>query len=199
MPFMKKLKKLYDWVLHWAHTPYGVPALFGISFAESSFFPVPPDVLQIALSISRPAKSFYYAFISAIGSVLGGILGYGIGLFLMDIIGWPILRMYGLQTKYEIVQALFQKYDAWAVAIAGFTPIPYKLFTIASGAFDIHFGVFVIASVLSRSARFFIVATLIYFFGRPIKAFIEKYFNLLTFVFFALLIGGFLAIKYVLN
>src|SRR3989338_8101827 len=105
IPFMKKLKKLYDWVLHWAHTPYGVPALFGISFAESSFFPVPPDVLQIALSISRPAKSFYYAAVSSVASVLGGIFGYGIGLFLMDIIGWPILRMYGLQTQYEIVQA----------------------------------------------------------------------------------------------
>ena len=196
---MKKLKKLYDWVLHWAHTPYGVPALFGISFAESSFFPVPPDVLQIALSISRPLKSFYYAFISSIGSVLGGIAGYGIGLFLMDLIGVPILHFYGLETKYEVVQALFQKYDAWAVAIAGFTPIPYKLFTIASGAFDISFGVFVIASVLSRSARFFLVATLIYFFGQPIKEFIEKYFNLLTFIFFALLIGGFLAIKYVLQ
>ena len=196
---MKKLKQLYDWVLHWAHTPYGVPALFGISFAESSFFPVPPDVLQIALSISRPLKSFYYAFISSIGSVLGGIAGYGIGLFLMDLIGVPILHFYGLETKYEVVQALFQKYDAWAVAIAGFTPIPYKLFTIASGAFDISFGVFVIASVLSRSARFFLVATLIYFFGQPIKEFIEKYFNLLTFIFFALLIGGFLAIKYVLQ
>jgi len=117
----------------------------------------------------------------------------------MDLIGVPILHFYGLETKYEVVQALFQKYDAWAVAIAGFTPIPYKLFTIASGAFDISFGVFVIASVLSRSARFFLVATLIYFFGQPIKEFIEKYFNLLTFIFFALLIGGFLAIKYVLQ
>ncbi len=196
---MKKLKKLYDWVLHWAHTPYGVPALFGISFAESSFFPVPPDVLQIALSISRPAKSFYYALVSSIASVLGGMAGYGIGLFLMDLLGWPVLHFYGLETKYEMVRELFHKYDAWAVAIAGFTPIPYKLFTIASGAFGISFGVFVIASVLSRSARFFLVATLIYFYGRPIKDFIDKYFNLLTFAFFALLIGGFVAIKYLMH
>lgn len=196
---MALLKKLYNWVLHWANTPYGTPALFCISFAESSFFPVPPDVLQIALSISIPKKAFYYAFISSIASVLGGMAGYAIGLFLMDIVGWPILHFYGFESRFETVRLLFHQYDAWAVAIAGFTPIPYKLFTIASGAFSIHFGVFVVASFLSRSARFFLVATLIYIYGKPIKAFIEKYFNVLTFVFFVLFILGFIAIKFLIH
>jgi membrane protein YqaA with SNARE-associated domain len=188
---MKLLKTLYNWVLHWAHTPYGTPALFGISFAESSFFPVPPDVLQIALSISRPKRSFFYASVSSVASVLGGMAGYAIGVYLMSLIGWPILRFYGLEAQYDQVKILFQKYDAWAIAIAGFTPIPYKLFTIASGAFSIHFGVFVIASLLSRSARFFLAGLLIYFFGESIKGFIDRYFNLLTLIFFALLILGF--------
>lgn len=196
---MKLLKSLYNWVLHWAHTPYGTPALFGISFAESSFFPVPPDVLQIALSISRPKRSFFYAAISSVASVLGGMTGYAIGVHLMVWIGWPILNFYGLQQEYEQVKILFQKYDAWAIAVAGFTPIPYKLFTIASGAFSIHFGVFVIASLLSRSARFFLVGTLIYFFGESIKEFIDKYFNWLTILFFALLILGFYAVNVFLN
>lgn len=188
---MKLLKTLYNWVLHWAHTRYGTPALFGIAFAESSFFPVPPDVLQIALSISRPKRSFFYASISSVASVLGGIAGYAIGVYLMSLIGWPILHFYGLDAQYEHVKILFQKYDALAIAIAGFTPIPYKLFTIASGAFSIHFGVFVIASLLSRSARFFLVGLLIYFFGESIKGFIDRYFNLLTLLFFVFLILGF--------
>ncbi|MEK7790290.1 MAG: YqaA family protein [Deltaproteobacteria bacterium] len=188
---MKLLKSLYNWVLHWAHTPYGTPALFGIAFAESSFFPVPPDVLQIALSISRPKRSFFYASVSSVASVLGGMAGYAIGVYLMSLVGWPILHFYGLQAQYEHIQILFQKYDAWAIAIAGFTPIPYKLFTIASGAFSIHFGIFVIASLLSRSARFFLVGLLIYFFGESIRGFIDRYFNLLTLLFFVLLILGF--------
>lgn len=196
---MKLLKSLYNWVLHWAHTPYGTPALFGIAFAESSFFPVPPDVLQIALSISRPKRSFFYASVSSIGSVLGGIAGYAIGVYLMSLVGWPILHFYGLEAQYDHVKILFQKYDAWAIAIAGFTPIPYKLFTIASGAFSIHFGVFVIASLLSRSARFFLVGILIYFFGESIKKFIDKYFNLLTLLFFALLIAGFYLVNVFLH
>lgn len=196
---MKLLKSLYNWVLHWAHTRYATAALFGISFAESSFFPVPPDVLQIALSISRPKRSFFYAAVSSVASVLGGIAGYAIGVYLMSLIGWPILHFYRLEEQYEHVKILFQKYDAWAIAIAGFTPIPYKLFTIASGAFSIHFGVFVIASLFSRSARFFLVGLLIYFFGESIKGFIDKYFNLLTLLFFVLLILGFYLINVFLN
>jgi membrane protein YqaA with SNARE-associated domain len=192
------IRRLYNWVLHWAETPYGPIALFLLSFAESSFFPIPPDVLLIALAISIPARSFRYALNCSIASVLGGLFGYGIGLFLMDSIGMRILDLYGVMDKYEYVQELYMKYDAWAVGIAGFTPIPYKVFTISAGAFKISLPVFILASVISRSLRFFIVATLIYFYGKKIRTFIEKYFNLLTIIFSVLLIGGFVLIKYLL-
>jgi membrane protein YqaA with SNARE-associated domain len=190
------LRKLYDWVLSWAETRYGVPALFVLAFAESSFFPVPPDVLLIALAISIPAKSMYYALVCSVGSVLGGMAGYLIGSEFMASVGHEIIRLYGFTDKWELVGSLYNRYAAWAVGIAGFTPIPYKVFTIAGGAFNIDFFVFVIASVISRSARFFLVAGLIYFFGPAIRGFIERYFNILAVVFVVLLIGGFALVKY---
>lgn len=195
---MKYIRKLYDWVLHWAETPFAVPALFVLAFVESSFFPVPPDVLLITLSISIPKKAFRYATVCTAGSVIGGIFGYGIGLKFMDIIGIPILNLYGAMEQYEYVQNIYRKYDAWAVGMAAFTPIPYKVFTIAAGAFRINFPVFVMASIAGRAGRFFLVAGTIYIFGPQVKDFIEKYFNLLTFLFFALLILGFIAIRYML-
>ncbi|MEW6616728.1 MAG: YqaA family protein [Thermodesulfobacteriota bacterium] len=191
------LKKLYDWVLHWAETPYGTWALFILAFTESSFFPIPPDVLLIALAISIPQKSFKYALVCSIGSVLGGGFGYLIGLEFMEFIGKPIIDFYGVNDKYQYIQQLYNRYDAWAVAVAGFTPIPYKAFTIAAGAFKINFYTFFLASILSRSARFFIVGGLIYMFGPSIKSFVDRYFNILAIVFMALLILGFLAIKWV--
>lgn len=194
---MKIIKKLYDWVLHWAVTPYAVPALAILSFCESSFFPVPPDVLLIAMAIAIPKKSFRYAFICTGSSVIGGMFGYIIGLKLIDTIGFQILNLYGAMDKYEYIQLLYNKYDAWAVGIAGFTPIPYKVFTIAAGAFKINFPVFVLASIAGRAGRFFLVAAFIYFFGPKIKEFIDKYFNLLCIAFMILLIGGFLLVKYV--
>lgn len=193
---MKWMRKLYYWVLSWAFTPYAVPALFGLAFAESSFFPVPPDVLLIALAISVPAKAFYYALICSIGSVLGGMVGYLIGYGLMDVIGYRIVDFYGFTDKWNVVGDLYNRYAAWAVGIAGFTPIPYKVFTIAGGAFKIDFLVFVLASAVSRSARFFIVAALIYKFGAPVRAFIDKYFDILAIVFVILLICGFVLVKY---
>lgn len=192
------LRKLYNWVLHWAETPYAVPALFLLAFAESSFFPVPPDVLLIALAISIPRKALYYALICSIGSVAGGMMGYLIGYQFMEAVGTRIIDFYGVTSQWAYVGGLYKQYAAWAVFIAGFTPIPYKVFTIAGGAFQIDFFVFVLASAVSRSARFFIVAGLIYFFGPPIRAFIDKYFNILAIVFVILLVGGFILIKYVL-
>ncbi len=194
---LKLIRKTYDWVLHWAETPYGTWALFVLAFCESSFFPIPPDILLIALAISIPLKSFKYALVCSVGSVLGGAFGYFIGIQLMDTIGKPILEFYGVKGKYEYIGGLYNQYNAWAVGIAGFTPIPYKVFTIAAGAFKIDFLVFILASFISRSARFFIVAGLIYKFGSPIKIFIDKYFNLLTIVFTVLLILGFVLIKYI--
>lgn len=192
------LRRLYDWVLHWAETPYGSWALFLLALAESSFFPVPPDVLLIALAISIPARSFRYALICSAGSLLGGVIGYLIGYQFMDLIGLRIVDFYGLTQQYAAVGDLYDRYNAWAVGIAGFTPIPYKIFTISAGAFKINFIVFFIASAISRSARFFLVGWLIYAFGPEIKLFIDRYFNILAIVFAVLLIGGFIMIKYIL-
>ena len=192
------LKRLYHWVLHWAETPYGSWALFLLALAESSFFPVPPDVLLIALAISIPARSFRYALICSVGSVIGGMIGYLIGYQFMDLVGMKIVEFYGFTSQYAAVGDLYDRYNAWAVGIAGFTPIPYKVFTISAGAFKIDFLVFLIASAISRAARFFLVGWLIYRFGSGIKIFIDRYFNILAIVFTLLLVGGFIAIKYLL-
>lgn len=191
---MGKLRKLYDWVEHFAETPYGLWALFLLAFAESSFFPVPPDVLLIALAVSIPARALRYALVCSVGSVLGGMFGYLIGYQFMEFIGFGILKFYGLTDKYESVAELYNRYNAWAVGIAGFTPIPYKVFTISAGAFRIDFSVFLLASVVSRSARFFLVAGLIYMFGEQIRTFIERYFNILAVIFVLLLVAGFILI-----
>lgn len=190
------IRKLYDWILHWAETPYGSLALIILAFAESSFFPIPPDVLLIALALSIPKRSYYYAFISSLSSVVGGMLGYYIGMALMDIIGWKIIDFYHARELFEQLFKTFNDYNFWAVLIAAITPIPYKVFTISAGAANASFAVFMLASIIGRSIRFFAVGTLIYFFGESIRNFIDKYFNLLTIVFTILLIGGFLLIKY---
>ncbi len=174
------LKRLYNWTLSWAHTPYGWQALCVVAFAEASFFPVPPDVLLVALAVALPRKAFFYAGVSSVGSVAGGIAGYLIGLYFMDAVGELIIDAYGLEDSYHRIQELYQRYDAWAVGIAGFTPIPYKLFTITAGAFRIDFTVFVIASAVSRSARFFLEAVILYRYGDAIREFIDRYFNLIT-------------------
>ena len=192
------LKRLYDWVIHWADTPYGTWALFILAFAESSFFPIPPDVLLIALAVAAPTKSFRYALICSVGSVIGGCFGYFIGWQFMHSVGDKIVAFYGLGEKMTYITELYQRYDAWAVGIAGFTPIPYKVFTITAGAFKINFPVFLVASLVSRSARFFLIGTLFYFFGAEIRAFIDRYFNLLAITFTILLIAGFILLKYLI-
>ncbi len=188
-------RRAYDWVLHWAYTPYGAVALFIIALAESSFFPIPPDVLLIALAIGATSKSFKFAALCTVGSVVGGIIGYFIGLLFFDLVGIKILEFYGVMDQYELVRQWYLKWDVWFVGVAGFTPIPYKVFTISAGAFGMNLPAFVIVSAVSRGARFFIVAGLIYKFGRRIREFIDKYFNLLSILFIALLIIGFLVLK----
>jgi membrane protein YqaA with SNARE-associated domain len=192
------LKRVYDWVLHWADTPHGSWALFILAFAESSFFPVPPDVLLIALAVGRPNRALRFALICSVGSVLGGALGYLIGWQFMTTVGERIVAFYGLQPRVADIGRLYNQYNAWAVGIAGFTPIPYKVFTIAAGMFKINFGIFMLASLVARSARFFIVGGLIYCFGPHIRTFIDRYFNLLAVVFTVLLVGSFVLIKYLL-
>lgn len=194
---MRKIRQLYDWVLGWADSRYGTSALAALSFTESVFFPIPPDPLLMALSLAKPRRAFFYAAVCSAASVLGGIAGYYVGLLLFDTVGKPILDFYGATEKYLLVQSFYRAWDAWAVGIAGFTPIPYKVFTISAGAFQISFFVFVMASAVSRSARFFLVAWLIRAFGDPIRRFIDRYFNILTFVFAALLAGGFLVLRWV--
>jgi membrane protein YqaA with SNARE-associated domain len=190
------VRRLYDWVLHWAETPYGTVALFALAFAESSFFPVPPDVLLIALAISIPTKAFRYALICTLGSLLGGVLGYGLGYFAYDTVGRPIVEFYRGQALMADIKAKYDLYGFWGVLVAAVTPIPYKIFTISSGVFKFDFQQFFVASVLGRSLRFFVVAGLIWKFGPSIRDFIDRYFNKLSVAFVGLLIAGFVAVKY---
>ncbi|NLS96103.1 MAG: DedA family protein [Planctomycetaceae bacterium] len=195
------IKRLYLWVLHWAETPYGTPALFVLSFAESSFFPIPPDVLQIALSISKPKRSFYYAAVSMVASVLGAILGWYIGYALWAGFLESFFLDYVPGVNRESIALVQGKYAEWgflAILVAAFTPIPYKVFTITAGmGATISLPVLIGASVLGRSARFFTVATCIFFFGPTVKHYIDKYFDWAMILFAVLLIGGFLLIKFI--
>jgi membrane protein YqaA with SNARE-associated domain len=203
---MKYLKKLYDWVLHWSDTKYGPAALFILAFAEASFFPVPPDALLIALVLGSRTKAFKFALNCSIASVLGAILGYSIGYFAW----WTNDHQFSslaifffdnipgfTEALFYRVKEMFDTWNFWVIFTAGFTPIPYKVFTISGGAFDINLPMFIFASIISRSARFFLVAFLIWKFGPQIKSFIDKYFNLLAISFTVLLIGGFIVIKYI--
>jgi membrane protein YqaA with SNARE-associated domain len=198
---MKLLRKLYDWVLHWADTPYGPLALFLLALAESSFFPVPPDALLIALCLGAIKKSWRFALYTSVASVVGGILGYFIGYGIWELVDSLFFRYVPGFTEsiFQQVLANYNEYGFWYVFLAGFTPIPYKVFTIASGVFKLNFFLFLLASTVSRSLRFFAVAGLFRKFGPGIKSFIDKYFNLLAILFFILLFGGFLIIKYIIK
>lgn len=192
----RPLKRLYDWVLTWAHHRYAGLALFLLAFAESSIFPIPPDVLLIALALGIPTRAFRLAAITTLGSVLGGLAGYAIGYGFMASLGQWILDVYNFHAQFDRIRALYLEYDIWAVAIAGFTPIPYKVFTIAAGAFEMDVWRFTLASLVSRGARFFLLAWLIHHYGIAIKGFIDRYFNLLTLLFMALLVGFFVLVAF---
>ena len=166
-------------------------ALFTIAFAESSFFPIPPDILLITMALVAPKQAFYLALICAAGSVLGGVFGY----FLGWAGGRPFLHRVFSEEKILMVKRAYEKYEVWAIAVAGFTPIPYKVFTLSAGAFEIPFKPFLAASAASRSARFFLVAAAIYFWGESVKILLVKYFNWFTLAFVILLVGGFLVIR----
>lgn len=189
------LRGLYDWVLAWADSPYATVALFVIAFTESSFFPIPPDVLLLALALSRPKQAFRYALICTLGSVSGAAFGYLIGLGFYESVGRKIIALYGAESYYLSIQRLYRSYDALAVMVAGFTPIPFKVATIAAGVFEIDFVVFMLAALASRGARFYLLSLLVWRFGPPIRVFIERYFNLLTVIFFVMLVGGFFALQ----
>ena len=194
------VRRLYDWVLHWAHTPYGMPALVLLTFAESSFFPIPPDPLLIALCIAAPRRSLVFAAAATVASVLGGLAGYGIGFAAWHVVqDFFFTYVWGVSAEaFASVQALYDRWDFWAIFFAGLTPIPYKVFTLSAGVFKISLPVFVVASVLSRGLRFFVLALLIYRYGASISDFIDRHFNTLTVAFGALMVVGFAVIKFVL-
>ena len=192
------LRRLYDWVLGWADRPGGSWALFGIAFTESSFFPIPPDALLIPLVIGRPTRGLWFALVCTAGSVLGAVAGYMIGSFLFASVGQAILDFYGAADHYVSLGQMFNENLWLTLGTAGFTPIPFKVFTIAAGAFAVGFLPFVVVSAVSRGARFFIVAGLLTVFGERIRTFIEKYFNLLSILFVILLIGGFVVVGFLM-
>ncbi len=193
-------RRLYDWVLSWAETRHGPTALGALAFAESSFFPIPPDPLLMALALGAPRRALRFAAICAGASVLGGIVGYLLGWGLWSAVdGIFFAYVPGVSPEaFESVRALYDRWDFWAIFVAGFTPIPYKVFTLSAGVFEISLPVFLVASIVSRSARFFLIAGLIHFFGPGIQGFIDRYFDRLVWLFFALLAGGFILIEFVL-
>lgn len=190
------IRVTYDWVLSWADRPGGVWALAGIAFAESSFFPIPPDILLIPLCLAAPKRAFWYAGLCTAASVLGGMAGYAIGLLFFESVGGGIIEFYSLGDFFSRVGDLYAQYAAGFVVVAGFTPIPYKVFTIAAGFFEVNFPIFVVASIVGRGGRFFLVAGLLRCFGEPMKDFIDRYFNWLTAALAVLFVGGFVVIRF---
>ncbi|MDR1942553.1 MAG: DedA family protein [Endomicrobium sp.] len=194
MPF-KFIRRLYDWALHWSKTKNSNYALFGIAFLESSVFPIPPDVLLIPMVVFNPKSWYKKALICTIGSVCGGVLGYYIGRIFYDTVGLAIINFYDLHHAMSVVGEKYSKYAFLSIFAGAFTPIPYKALTISAGIFKVSLPVLIIASILGRGGRFFIVAAAIRIFGKKIQNVIEKYFNILSLIFFIMLIAGFLAFK----
>ena len=190
------IRRLYDWTISLAATKYAMWALAIVSFVESSVFPIPPDVLMIPMIIAQPRKAFQIAALCTVASVLGGLAGYWIGLGLFDTVGRPVLEFYGKDAYFEEFAVRYNEWGAWAVLFAGVTPFPYKVITIMSGATGLNLTVFIIASIIARVLRFFIVATLLWKFGEPIREFIEKRLGLMFVLFCVLLFGGFYVIRY---
>jgi membrane protein YqaA with SNARE-associated domain len=190
------MQRLYNWMMGLAGSKRAAPALFGVSFIESSVFPIPPDLMLIPMVLADRKKAFWYATVATVGSVLGGLLGYAIGYYLLEAVGQPVMRFYGLTQKFDQAAMWFNENGVWVLIAKGMTPIPYKLLTITAGAVKMNLAAFTGASIIARAMRFFMVAGLLYFFGEPIKAFIEKRLTLVTTAFVVLLIGGFVAVKY---
>ncbi|MGF1474194.1 MAG: YqaA family protein [Geminicoccaceae bacterium] len=189
------LRALYDWTMAKAASPYALGFLFLISFAESSVFPIPPDILLIPMVLAARNKAWLIAGVCTLASVLGGLAGYGIGAVLFEALGEPILNFYGYADKFGEFQGWYNAQGGWIVFGAGITPFPYKVITIASGTVHLDLVTFTVASVLSRGIRFFVVAGLLWWFGAPIQRFIEANLGWLSVVFFVLLVGGFAVLK----
>ena len=190
------IKKLYDWTISLAESRHALWALAFVAFVESSVFPIPPDILMIPMIIAAPHRAFLIAGIALVSSVLGGALGYMIGWGAFETIGRPVLEFYGKDAYFEDFATRYNEWGAWAVLVAGVTPFPYKVITIMSGVTQLNLGVFMVASVIARGLRFFIVAALLWKFGAPIRDFIERRLGLMFTLFVVLLAGGFYVVKY---
>ena len=190
------LRRLYDWTMDLAGRRHAIWALAAIAFIESSVFPIPPDVLIVPMVLAARDRAWLIAGVCTVASVLGGLLGYAIGALLFEAVGRPLLDLYGYGANFATFQDGYREWGAWIVAGAGLTPFPYKVITIASGVVQLDLAVFLIASALSRGARFFVLAGLLWWFGPPIRVFIERHLERLAVLFFVLLFGGFLAARY---
>jgi membrane protein YqaA with SNARE-associated domain len=190
------IRRLYDWTVGWADRPGGMRALLVIAFAESSFFPIPPDVLLIALCVGAPHASFRFALVCSVGSVAGGAFGWLLGAGAWHLLRDAFIPYVFAQSTFDHVQQLYQGNAFIAILTAAFTPIPYKVFTVAAGVLEVSLPTLLVASAIGRSARFFMVASVFFFFGRQMRVLIERYFDLLTWAFLALGIAGFLTIRY---
>jgi membrane protein YqaA with SNARE-associated domain len=190
------IRRLYDWTVGWADRPGGAWALFAIAFLESSFFPIPPDVLLIALCIGRPARAFRFALICTVGSVVGGIGGWIIGKAAWHVVQGLFIPFVFSQATFDHVQGLYQGNAFLAILTAAFTPIPYKVFTVAAGVFDVSLPTLIAASIIGRAGRFFAVGTVIYLFGARVRTLIDRYFDLFTWALLALGIAGFFAVRF---
>jgi membrane protein YqaA with SNARE-associated domain len=190
------LHRLYARIIEIAAGPNALAALLIVSFVESSFFPIPPDILLIPMILARPRDAWRLAALCTLASVIGGLLGYAIGYFLFDAIGRPLLEFYGAMDRYDALKAGFDQWGVWIIILKGMTPIPYKLITIASGVAHFDLVAFVAASIVSRSLRFFLLAALLWWFGDAARTFIERRLTLVTTVFAVLLVGGFVALRY---
>lgn len=193
----KTMKSIYDWCMNLMYGKYALPTLCAISFIESSFFPIPPDLFLIPLILARRTEAFKIALYTTITSVLGGLFGYFIGYFLYDTVGITILNFFHYTQKFEEFRHLYNDYGAWIVFIAGLTPFPYKIITIASGVTHLNLVVFTVASVIARGMRFFLIAVLLWKYGTPMKTYIEKNLGWLSVAFVVLLIGGFAMLKFI--
>lgn len=189
------LRSLYNWTMGLAAHRHARPALFGVSFVESSVFPIPPDVLMIPMVLARRDRAFWIATIATVGSVLGALLGYWIGATFMDTVGQWVLDAYGKHDQFAEMAETFNKWGLWAVVIAGVTPFPFKIVTIFAGATGLSLPVFILSSIFARGLRFFLVALLLWRFGAPIQAFIERRLGLVFTVFVVALIGGFAVLR----
>jgi membrane protein YqaA with SNARE-associated domain len=190
------IRRLYDWTFSLAQSPKALWALAIVSFIESSFFPIPPDVLMIPMILARPNRAFVIALVATLASVAGAMLGYYIGAALFDSIGQPLLEFYGKAADFEAFKIRYNDWGVWAILIAGITPFPYKVITIASGVTAMSIPVFIVASLFARAFRFFLVAALLWKFGAPIRDFIERWLGLVFTLLCVLLIGGFVALRF---